>query len=413
MACVKRTQYGYRIDWRDKQGNRYRKTFELKKDAEEFLATVRVDIKDGRFVSPKTSPLFRDVAEQWFENKRGRRPSTLAGYRMHLDKHLLPAFGERRLSAIDMTLVEAIRNHWRDRKTARCKGGLAPQTVNKLLGTLTAIFEHARKRNQCVGNPAKDAERAMRGNSELTPGAPTGRHDPLEVSPDEVFNPEELHRLIENADAGYYRMLFTLGACCGARHDELLALQWPDFDLEAGAVHVRRSLSWARLPGEEMRPRFFQPKTKAGTRKIPLAPELAHALKVWKLQCPPSADELVFPTPDGKPMHRGTVLRVGLYPALRRAGLRRMDMQSLRHSFASGLIAQGTPVTEVQAYLGHSDPVITLKTYSHWFKRVQTDSVARFARSVLSGKWTPFGLDKETHQAPHLEPAAATTRNIG
>ena len=33
MACIKRTKYGYRADWRDKKGDRYRKTFELKQDA--------------------------------------------------------------------------------------------------------------------------------------------------------------------------------------------------------------------------------------------------------------------------------------------------------------------------------------------------------------------------------------------
>lgn len=63
----------------------------------------------------------------------------------------------------------------------------------------------------------------------------------------------------------------------------------------------------------------------------------------------------------------------------------------LRHSFASGLIAQGTPITEVQEYLGHSDPVITLKVYSHWFKQLKTDAVARFATAVLAGNWTSFG----------------------
>jgi len=48
--------------------------------------------------------------------------------------------------------------------------------------------------------------------------------------------------------------------------------------------------------------------------------------------------------------------RRGLYPALRRAQLRRVNMHSLRHSFASALIAAGTPVTEVQHYVGHASP---------------------------------------------------------
>jgi len=350
MACIKRTKYGYRADWRDKQGNRYRQTFELKKDAENFLATVKVDIKDGRFITAKTAPLFREVADQWF-----------------------------------------------DAKNTRCTGGhLSPQTVNKLLTTLTMIFEFARKRKKCVDNVALDADRVKCGNGEITADAigTSTRRDTDEVSEDEVLSPDELLRLIEHADAGYYRTLFMLAAFTGARHDELLALQWPDIDFDGGQLAIQRSLSWARLPGEDVRPRFFPPKTKHGNRQLKLAPELVHELKVWKLACPPSPLHLVFPTAQGQPMRRDIVLRKGLYPTLKRAKLRRVDMHSLRHSFASSLIAQGASVTEVQSYLGHSTPVITLKVYSRWFKQVKTDSIQRFTQSVLAGNWTPNGHQK-------------------
>jgi hypothetical protein len=37
---------------------------------------------------------------------------------------------------------------------------------------------------------------------------------------------------------------------------------------------IRRSLSWARLKGEEIRPRYFPPKTKAGRRVIQIPDEL-------------------------------------------------------------------------------------------------------------------------------------------
>ncbi len=393
MACIKRTQYGYRVDWRDKQGNRYRKTFELKKDAEDFHSQVRVDIKNGMFLTAKTAPFFREVAEQWFDNQRDLRPASLEQYRTHLDKYLLPAFGDRRFSDIDVKVVEAQRNRWLEQKNPRCKAGhLAPQSVNKLLTTVSGIFEFARKRKQTIGNVAKDADRLKSGNGEITAATQSTRRDSDEVSEDEVLNPDELRRLIEQATPGYYRTLFLCAAFTGARHDELLALQWPDLDLEGGTVHIQRSLSWARIPGDDgRRPRFFRPKTKAGIRKVPLAPELVHALKVWRLQCPPSTDALVFPAADGQPMRRHIVLRAGLYPALKRAKLRRVDMHSLRHSFASSLIAQGAPVTEVQAYLGHSKPTTTLRVYAHWFSQAKTDSIQRFARSVLSGTWTPNG----------------------
>lgn len=129
---------------------------------------------------------------------------------------------------------------------------------------------------------------------------------------------------------------------------------------------------------------FYPPKTKSGLRTIPMPVELVHELKRWKLACPRSEHDLVFCYPDGKPLHRSTVLRQILRPACRRAGLREVDMKSLRHSFASALIAGGASVTEVQGLMGHSDPTVTLRVYSHFLKGVETDSIDRLAAAVTS-----------------------------
>jgi integrase len=140
-------------------------------------------------------------------------------------------------------------------------------------------------------------------------------------------------------------------------------------------------------------PRFYPPKTKAGVRTLPIAVELAGALRRWKLQCPQSEHDLVFPMRDGQPTHRSTALRLGLWPALSRSGLRRVNMHSLRHSFASALIINGAPVTEVQNLLGHASPAVTLKVYSHWFKNVETDSVDRLAKGLVGSKNLGHFLD--------------------
>jgi len=51
---------------------------------------------------------------------------------------------------------------------------------------------------------------------------------------------------------------------------------------------------------------------------------------------------------------------------LRKVGLRDIRFHDLRHSFASLLLAQGTPVTYVSQQLGHANPHITMKVYAHW-----------------------------------------------
>ena len=71
--------------------------------------------------------------------------------------------------------------------------------------------------------------------------------------------------------------------------------------------------------------------------------------------------------PPGEMSVSSNALRRGLWPALRRAGLRRVNMHSLRHSFASALIAAGSPVTEVNHPWYRSS---ILKTpYNTWSKR--------------------------------------------
>jgi integrase len=123
-------------------------------------------------------------------------------------------------------------------------------------------------------------------------------------------------------------------------------------------------------------------------RRIPLSAQLVAVLKSWKLECPPTDDELMFPAADGRPVRRSNVQRSGLWPALRRANLRKVTVYSLRHTFASGLIADGAPVTEVQRLMGHSSPVITLKAYAHWFKGADSGAVDRLSAMILDGTET-------------------------
>jgi integrase len=47
------------------------------------------------------------------------------------------------------------------------------------------------------------------------------------------------------------------------------------------------------------------------------------------------------------------------------AELHRRGPHQMRHTFASLLLAAGEPITYVSQQLGHRDPSITLRVYSH------------------------------------------------
>ena len=357
-----------------------------------MLTEIKTRIGKGEYLASKLIPTFREVAEDWFRSKSDRRPGTVGNWRAQLDLYLLPKLGDLRLDRIDVGVVEYLRDELRAKLSAK--------SVNAVLTTSAAIFKLAVRRRLVSGNPAADAERAFIGAVELKEeGTKEQRGDGVQpIRPEEVLDPNEVRRMLEKAEPGFYRTLFLTAYLTGMRNGELFALRWSDIELRAtdpesgqesgrGHIFVRRSLSWARVQRENgpVRPRFFPPKTKAGIRTLPIPAELAGGLRRWKLQCRESDHDLVFPMPNGQPMHRSRALRYGLWPALRRAGLRRVHMHSLRHSFASALVMAGAPVTEVQGLLGHSSPAVTLKVYSHWFRNIETDSVDRLARTLLAG----------------------------
>jgi site-specific recombinase XerD len=61
----------------------------------------------------------------------------------------------------------------------------------------------------------------------------------------------------------------------------------------------------------------------------------------------------------------------------------RFHVHTLRHSFCSALLAQGTPPTEVQKYSGHTRLSTLLDIYSHFIPSEQTGSIERLANKVL------------------------------
>ncbi len=369
----------WRLDYRPQglSAPRQRIEFPTKKAAEKHRASTAVKVSRGEYIEPAKIPTFEQVSKEWLHEKSDRHPATVQGWRVHI-RHLAK-LNPMRLDRIDVAVIEGVRDELRAR--------LNPKTISAILTTCAAVFKLAIRRGYTISNPAAIAERPRRGVAELSTDADcTESGQGLRaVRPDEVLSADEIRRLIEHAESGLYRTLFTTIAATGLRSEEAYALKWSDVQLHDGQLFVRRSLSWARKPDEKgrVRPKFYEPKTRAGYRTMPLPAGLVAALKVWKLQSPKSEHDLVFCRADGQPLHRSNVLRQGLYPALRRAELRGANIKTLRHSYASGLIASGAPITEVQHRLGHSNPAVTLKVYSHWFPDADTGAVDRYAEGFL------------------------------
>jgi integrase len=164
-----------------------------------------------------------------------------------------------------------------------------------------------------------------------------------------------------------YPFVVVSGAS-GCRRGELCALQWPDINFDTGVVTISKSLEQTRMHGLRVK------STKNGkTRYIGLDEAELDALRDHHARQRQDKaafgadyhdDGRVFCQPNGdfySPMQVGARVK----EALIKAGLPGFRLHSLRHSHASVLLSQGTPIPVVSERLGHADSTITLGIYSH------------------------------------------------
>jgi integrase len=369
MACVRKRRGRWVADFRDQHGKRHWETYDTKKEADDRLADRQIEVREHAYIDATTLPTFAAVAEHWLTIKRDHPASTYNFWRSHVELHLVPAFGDRRIDRVLAADIERVRNAKRDGTDGHTR--LARATINQLLQTLTAILEYAVSHKYLRSNPGAAVERVRVERR-------TGVTDNVEIDPKEVLTAEQAGQVIAAAAAGLYRTFITMGLLTGCRSGELLALAWEHVDLEAGTVKITRSLSRARSAERgygKSTPVFGPPKTPSSNRTLDLAPDLVHALKVWRLQSRYArGEDLIFTNSLGGPLHRAH-LHKGLRKALDACpGLPRVDLHGLRHSFASILIQRGHPVSQVSHILGHKNPELTLKVYTHWFKGVSSAS---------------------------------------
>ena len=132
-------------------------------------------------------------------------------------------------------------------------------------------------------------------------------------------------------------MLYT-----GSRPSEVLRLTWRDVDFERGVVSV------------------WQEKTGAA-KTVPISKALRQVLLSLRRGVGTAP---VFVRPDGSPLTKDDVERT-FDLAKRLTGLRpELTLYSSRHTFASWLAIQGTPIRTIQELLGHRDLRMTLR-YAH------------------------------------------------
>jgi integrase len=76
-------------------------------------------------------------------------------------------------------------------------------------------------------------------------------------------------------------------------------------------------------------------------------------------------EELVFPSPDGSILDPDNLYHRYFLPVLAKAGIRKIRLHDLRHTFGSQLIQSGASIVYVKEQMGHYSIQVTVDTYGH------------------------------------------------
>ena len=218
---------------------------------------------------------------------------------------------------------------------------------------LRSIFRHALKRGKVAINPTSGLE------------LPTaeGRRERI-ASPTEAT--ELLDALATWPSTREDVALWATAMYAGLRRGELQALRWDDVELDKGILSVRRS--WDTKEG------VIEPKSRAGTRNVPVGTALRGHLLEHHLKLGRPAAGFVFARANGIPFSPSSV-RLRALSAWKNDTERRQELglpplspigfHECRHTFASLMIAAGVNAKALSTYLGHSSIQLTFDLYGH------------------------------------------------
>ncbi len=343
--------------------------YRTRAEAERELARRLHELHTGTFVGPERMTV-AEYLRFWLEDVRSRvAPTTYQRYEIIVEQHLIPALGQYRLQKLQPLHIQAYYQQALVSGRRNGRGGLSKRTVLHHHRVLHAALEYAVRLQLLARNPA-DA---------VQPPRPEPREFP-------VLDPEGVRRLLEAARHRRMYIAILLAVATGMRRGEILALRWEDVDLEAGRIHVRQTLVKTK---DGLR--FTDPKTRRSARVIRIGPAVVQALRRHKAQ---QAEEklrlgpayqdhgLVVARQDGHPYSPAEFSRTFTELA-RQAGFPHLRLHDLRHTHATLLLREGTPIKAVSDRLGHASAAFTLDTYGHTLPDMQ-EHAARVADALVS-----------------------------
>jgi len=321
-------------------GRRITKRFSRISDAEKWYAEMKRQkelIESGLSQSISSELRLKEYADIWMENRKnqGKPLGSWLTDRERLHKWVLPVFGDRYLQTISSQEFETFM----DRLVT--KEGLSATTRNRVRAVLHKLYNDGKRQGYVQINPVSNVVLWKEGKEAF----------------DYLHSIHECQAYLIHAEgeSQAFYVFATLALNTGARLGEILALQNQDVDLENRRIHVCKL--------KEYRNGEICKRTKGGVdRWLGINDEVYEVLAAQRRTGWSKPKDFVVHR-SGESLDARSIRSVH-WRVCKKAGLRKIRIHDLRHTFASHYVMNGGSLHDLQALLGHSSPMMTQR-YAH------------------------------------------------
>lgn len=290
--------------------------------------------------------------------------STYTNHVALVRNHILPTFGDMRLTEFSPKTIAALYSRMRNQQN------MTTQILSSVHKLLHSAFEQAVLWEYADRNPFHKAT--------LPKSFPC---------PMEMLSNEEVKRLLQDCGFSLLGIAVHLAFAGSLRKGEILALTWSDVDFKSSSICVNKTLKRVRKDAIQALnrndilyqfPAVFDegrtvivlkhPKTRSSIRTVYLPSYVIDLLQDWKKVQPPcrkNVPDLILRYSSGRPLQEEALPRM-LEKQLLTSGLPKVTFHSLRHSSITyKLILTGGNIKAVQGDSGHAQAEMITERYGH------------------------------------------------
>ncbi len=335
---------------------------------------IQRDIEDGVDSKKADTTTLNDMFKKYMAGKTELKQSTRTNYNYMYKNYVRDSLGKKKLSKIKYSDVKAFYTALIREKNFK------PNSMEIINTILHPVFTLAVRDGYIRTNPSDGAMQEIKKSHNWE----KPKRHALTIEEQEAF----IGYMAQSPIYNHWLPIFTVLLGTGCRIGELIGLRWCDCDFENNIISINHNLIYRQQDNGKCEMHITTPKTKAGTRTIPMLSEVRKALfteRKNQMQKGFSDCEIdgysnfVFLNREGY-VHNPMTLNRAIGRIIRDYNaeesenakkekrepvlIRHFSVHNLRHTFCTRFCENEQNLKVIQEIMGHSDISTTMNVYA-------------------------------------------------